>query len=311
MPLGRLRDAEIPQQLREALAVLGQVDRVGRGAEDPDAGLLQRQRQLERRLPAELHDAGDVAAGLLLALDDRDHVLEGQRLEVQPVDGVVVGRHRLRVAVDHHRLEALLAQREGGVAAAVVELDALADAVRAAAEDHHLLARRRIRLALLLVGAVHVRRERLELGRAGVDALVGRHRGRARAASPRTASSSMPRIAGEVAIAEAGALERPQHVARHAAQPDQRRPTCRSSTICGELGQEPRIDLGQLVERPRPSSRGRARGTAPTSGGRSGTLSSRCSAPSSSSVGHRVGPLRGLAEQQAAARRARASGTPS
>ena len=38
----RLRDAELPQQLREALAVLGQVDRVGRGAEDPDARRLQR-----------------------------------------------------------------------------------------------------------------------------------------------------------------------------------------------------------------------------------------------------------------------------
>ena len=103
-----------------------------------------------------------------------EHVFERQRLEVQPVDGVVVGRDRLRVAVDHDRLEPLFAQREGGVTAAVVELDALADAVRAAAEDDDLLPRRRVRLALLLVGAVEVRRERLELGRAGVDALVGR-----------------------------------------------------------------------------------------------------------------------------------------
>ena len=148
----RLRNAEIPQQLREPLAVLGQVDRIGRGAEDPDAGLLQRQRQLQRRLPAELHDARrrrrrpSCSRSMI-----GDHVLERQRLEVQPVDGVVVGRHRLRVAVDHHRLEALLAQREGGVTAAVVELDALADAVRAAAEDDDLRARRRIRLALLLV----------------------------------------------------------------------------------------------------------------------------------------------------------------
>ena len=53
----RLRDAEVPQQLREPLAVFGQVDRVGRRAEDLHARLLQRQRQLERRLAAELHDA--------------------------------------------------------------------------------------------------------------------------------------------------------------------------------------------------------------------------------------------------------------
>ena len=70
-----------------------------------------------------------------LALDDREDVLEGQRLEVEPVDGVVVGGDRLRVAVDHHRLEPVVAQRERGVHAAVVELDPLPDAVRAAAED--------------------------------------------------------------------------------------------------------------------------------------------------------------------------------
>ena len=58
-------------------------------------------------------------------------VLAGERLEVQAVGRVVVGRHGLRVAVDHHRLEAGVAQGEAGVDAAVVELDALADAVRA------------------------------------------------------------------------------------------------------------------------------------------------------------------------------------
>ncbi len=53
----RLRDLEIRQQRGEALAVLGEVDRVGRRAENPDAGLLQAERQLERRLAAELHQA--------------------------------------------------------------------------------------------------------------------------------------------------------------------------------------------------------------------------------------------------------------
>ena len=145
-------------------------------------GLLQRQRQLQRRLPAVLDDAGDVAAGLLLARDDRRDVLERQRLEVETVDGVVVGRDRFGVAVDHDGLEPLFAQGEGGVTAAVVELDPLADAVRPAAEDHDLLPRRRVRLALVLVGAVQVRRERLELRGAGVDALVGGLDARARAA---------------------------------------------------------------------------------------------------------------------------------
>ena len=57
-------------------------------------------------------------------------------------------RHRLRVAVDHDGLEAGLLQRIGGVDAAIVELDALADAVRAAAEDDDLLAVGRVGLAL-------------------------------------------------------------------------------------------------------------------------------------------------------------------
>ena len=190
----RLRDAEIPQQLREALAILGEVDRIGRGADDADARRLQRQRQLQRRLPAVLDDARHFAAGLLFARDDRRHVLERQRLEVQPIDGVVVGRHGLGVAVDHHGLEPFVAQRERGVAAAVVELDPLPDPVRAAAEDHDLLPRRRIGLALLLVRAVQIRRERLELGGAGVDALVRRDQPVLDRAALRIASSSVPRI---------------------------------------------------------------------------------------------------------------------
>src|SRR3546814_14192867 len=69
--------------------------------------------------------------------------------------------------------------------AAIVELDALADAVRAAAEDHHLAAVARFGLVLRrhrpagaadagLVGRVHVRRVGGDLAGAGVDALVDR-----------------------------------------------------------------------------------------------------------------------------------------
>ena len=83
----------------------------------------------------------------LLDPHDLDHVLGGQRLEIEPVGGVVIGRDGLRVAVDHDRLDAGLAQAVGGMDAAVVELDPLADAVRAAAEDHDLVAAARIGLA--------------------------------------------------------------------------------------------------------------------------------------------------------------------
>ena len=118
-------------------------------------------------------------AGLLLGVHDLEHVLEGQRLEVEPVRGVVVRGDGLRVAVDHHGLEPRLAQRHHRVHARVVELDALADPVRPRAEDQHLRAlglRGDLRLGsrVGLVGAVVVRRARRELGGARVDGLVDR-----------------------------------------------------------------------------------------------------------------------------------------
>ena len=139
-------------------------------------GLLERARQLQRRLAAELDDH---ALGLLL-LADREHVLGRQRLEVEAVGGVVVGRDRLRVAVDHHRVAAELARGHRRVHAAVVELDPLADPVRAGAEDDDRVALAAADLRgggavgpRALVGRVVVGRRRLELGGAGVDRLVG------------------------------------------------------------------------------------------------------------------------------------------
>ena len=165
-----LLERELVDQHLEPVAVLGKVDGVGRGAEDRHARLLERLGELERRLPAELHDHALEAALRLLHGDDLEHVLRRERLEVEAVGGVVVGRDRLGVAVDHDGLGAGLRQREGGMAAAVVELDALADAVGTAAEDHDLVARRGLRLVVrtllllarlrhdepALVGGVHV-----------------------------------------------------------------------------------------------------------------------------------------------------------
>ena len=137
----------------EGTALLGQVDRLGRGPDDRDAGVGQPLGQAERRLAAELADDAGDRAGLLLGVDDLEHVLERQRLEVEPVGGVVVGRDRLGVAVDHHRLVAGLAQRERGVHAGVVELDALADPVGPGAEDDHGRPLARRDLALLVVAS--------------------------------------------------------------------------------------------------------------------------------------------------------------
>ncbi len=83
---------QVVEQLAEQLAVFGQVDVFGVGADDRHAEALQRQRQIERRLPAELHDH---AVGLF-GIDDVEDVLQRERLEVEAVAGVVVGGDGLR-----------------------------------------------------------------------------------------------------------------------------------------------------------------------------------------------------------------------
>ena len=101
-----------------------------------------------------------------------EDVFGEEGLEEEPVAGVVVGGDGLGVAVEHHRLEAGVGQRERRVHAAVVELDALTDAVRAAPEDHDRGAGERRDLVVVLVGAVVVRRPRRELRRARIHRLV-------------------------------------------------------------------------------------------------------------------------------------------
>ena len=92
-------------------------------------------RKVERRLSAELHD--DTVALRLVV--DFEHIFESEWLEEKFIRSVVVGGDGFRVRIDHDRLIASFAQGKRSVHAAVVELDALADPVGAAAEDHDLL----------------------------------------------------------------------------------------------------------------------------------------------------------------------------
>src|SRR3990172_4187029 len=155
----------------EALAILGQVDCLVRSPEDPIAGVLDVARQAERGLAAEL---GDDAEWLLAVADGQDF-LWGKRLEVQAIGRVVVRGDGLRVAVDHHGLVAQLAEGLRCVDAAVVELDPLADAIGAGAQDHDAWpVTSWKRLVLLSPGRVEVVRAGLDLAGAGVDATEGR-----------------------------------------------------------------------------------------------------------------------------------------
>ena len=147
------------------------------GAEDRHARFDQHVGELERRLAAELHDDAGERAFRLFDAHDFQHVFRRQRFEIEPVGGVVIGRDGFRIAIDHDGLETPLRKRERRVAAAIVELDALADAVGSAAEDDDLLLVGRAGFAFRraadrrLIGRIHVRRERREFRGAGVDAL--------------------------------------------------------------------------------------------------------------------------------------------
>ena len=72
-------------QLLEAFAVFGQVDCIGCGAQDWDACFLEGIGQLQRCLPAELHNHTMQRAVLLLDTQDFHHMLIGQRLKIQAV----------------------------------------------------------------------------------------------------------------------------------------------------------------------------------------------------------------------------------
>ncbi len=98
---------------------------------------MQRLGQVDCRLPAKLDDN----PLWLLTLDDLQHVLGRERLEVEAVGGIEVGRDRLRVVIDDDRLVASLAERPRRVDRAVVELNPLANANRPTPDDNRALAR--------------------------------------------------------------------------------------------------------------------------------------------------------------------------
>ena len=87
--VGRLRNFQFVEHRRKQLAVLGDLDALRRGADDVDAVLLQAEREVQRRLAAELRDG----APAFFAFVNVQHVLQRERLEKQLVAGVVIGRN--------------------------------------------------------------------------------------------------------------------------------------------------------------------------------------------------------------------------
>ena len=176
----RVHNAQFVEQGGKTLAVLGKIDGVGLGTHDVHAALLEHARQLKRSLAAERHHD---AVGAL-DIDNVHDVLVGERLKVQSVGRVVVGRDGLGIAVDHDGLKAAGRQRIARMYATVVKLDTLADTVGTGTQNHRLGLVRgrglvggnaflgdRARAVNVLVGLVVIFRGARELGGAGVDRL--------------------------------------------------------------------------------------------------------------------------------------------
>ena len=110
-------------------------------------------------------------------LDHIHHVFEGERLEEEHVGGIVVGRNGFGITVDHDGLVAISRQRVACLYAAVVEFDALPDAVGACAQDDDALALLRREFGFgRIVGLVVIRGGAREFGGTGVHRLeCGQH----------------------------------------------------------------------------------------------------------------------------------------
>ncbi len=170
----RLRDIEFFQQLAKAFTVFSQINRFRRCTDDSHACAFERQRQVQRRLSAKLNDDSDRSAALRFMLVHRKHVFKRERLKVKAATGVIVGRNRFRIAVDHDGFVTIVMQREGRVAAAVVKLNALADSVRPAAENQDFLFIRGRGFVFFFVGGVEIRRVAFKFRGAGVNEFVHR-----------------------------------------------------------------------------------------------------------------------------------------
>ena len=171
-----LLELQLVDQRGKAFPVLGQIDGVGRCAQNRDACRLKRLCKVQRGLPTELHDDALQRAILLLDMQDFQHVFGCQWLEIQTVTGVIIRRHGFRIAVDHDGFIARIRQRKAGVDAAIIELNPLPDAVRTTAQDNDLLTIRGLAFAFGrakawgFIGGIHIRRFGFELRGAGIDA---------------------------------------------------------------------------------------------------------------------------------------------
>src|SRR5262249_45816667 len=130
-----IRDVKLFEHVAEPAPVFRDIHAVEGSADDPYPFFAEFFGEFEGRLAAELYDD---AFGLLV-LDDLPGMFPVNGLEIKFVGDSEVRGYRFGVAVHHDGLVAAFPDGEQAVDAAVVEFDALADAVGAAAENDDLL----------------------------------------------------------------------------------------------------------------------------------------------------------------------------
>jgi len=131
----RVGDIVPAEQCPESFAVLGQVDPFGGGTQDGHAIRFETPGDLQGRLTAKTDDH----AIRPFVITNAEDVFERQRLEIELVRRVIVGRDGLRITIHHDCFHALFLERIDSMDAAIVELDSLADPVRPPPENDDLL----------------------------------------------------------------------------------------------------------------------------------------------------------------------------
>ena len=169
---GGLVDAQLVEHTRELVAVLGAVDRQGRGAQHGDILMIELHCQVVGDLTTHRHDH----AARCLEVENVHYALERQLVEVQTVAHIVVGRNGLGVVVDHNRLVSQLASGLDCIHRAPVELNRRTDAVCTRAKNHNrlLVLEERNIVILAVVGHIEIVGQFGVLRRNCVDALNGR-----------------------------------------------------------------------------------------------------------------------------------------
>jgi len=135
----RLGNTKLAEKILKTTPVLGQVDDLGTGTDKRHTAAIERFRQVDSRLTAELDNRWCNITITVLIFQDIAHAFFVQCLEVKPTAGIEIGGDRFGIGVDHDTPKTCLLQCPCRMDATVIELDTLPDTDRPAA-DHQCLA---------------------------------------------------------------------------------------------------------------------------------------------------------------------------